>query len=68
MCSKEGCRAVLSDQDIYIFGGRGVKALSKLEIYNPLSNLFTVVNSASTQGRYNHTIVKYQSQLVFYGG
>jgi len=40
MGSKEGCRALFSpyDQNIYIHGGRGIKAITKLEIYNPMKN------------------------------
>ena len=40
MGSKEGCRAIFStyDQNIYLHGGRGIKAITKIEIYNPIKN------------------------------
>jgi len=59
MGSKEGCRALFSiyDQNIYLHGGRGIKAITKLEIYHPLKNQFVEVNNYCPTGIYNHSLV-----------
>ena len=63
MCSKEGCRAIVSpyDQQLYILGGRSTHAIKKLEIYDPLKNKFTIVSNDCPTGLYNHTVVTYKS-------
>jgi hypothetical protein len=70
LCSKEGCRAIISPYDklIYIQGGRSTEAFKKLEVYDPSKNQFTLLNNDCPCGLYNHSVVAYRDQLVFYGG
>jgi hypothetical protein len=66
MESREGCAACKSPYDgkMYIFGGRNIHPLNKLETYDPIRNQFKVVNRESftiVLGRYNHTMLSYKN-------
>jgi hypothetical protein len=73
MKCKEGLSVVKStyDNTIYIFGGRNIMPLNKLETFDPSTKHFKFIsyeNCSYVPGRFNHSMISYKDELVIYGG
>jgi hypothetical protein len=57
---------------IYLFGGRNRFPLSKLECFNPEERSFKEIKIKDaievTIGRFNHSCVEFENELIYYGG
>ena len=52
------------DGVIYIFGGRNIFAMNKLEVYSPIDNTFKIVSKEShtkVLPRLNHSMIPYKN-------
>ncbi|CDW88087.1 kelch motif family protein [Stylonychia lemnae] len=70
---RKGCVILRSthDQRIYMFGGRNIGPMSKLEIYDPKWKCFKLMqqeNASQIKGRFNHSMVNFFNKLIVYGG
>lgn len=70
---REGLAALKSpyDKTVYLFGGRNIMALNKLETFEPTSRRFAFLGfegCSYAPGRFGHSMVAYRDQLVVYGG
>ncbi|XP_078492778.1 kelch-like protein 24 isoform X2 [Ciona intestinalis] len=59
--------AVLNDQMCVAGGSDGVNALSSVELYNPVVNIWTNIASMQTK-RWQHALVSYNGRLYTFGG
>lgn len=59
------------DGKIYLFGGRNIGPLSKLEVFDSKWKVFKVLqneNATEIKGRFNHSMVSYMNKFIVYGG
>jgi hypothetical protein len=70
---RKGCVILRSPHDhkIYLFGGRNIGPLSKLEIYDPKWKSFKLMpneNATEIKGRFNHSMISFMNKFIVYGG
>eukprot|EP00347_Sterkiella_histriomuscorum_P010691 403375295 len=73
METREGSTILKSSYDnkVYIFGGRNIAPLPRLEQYDLETNAFKLIYhdyEHKIQGRFNHSMIQYENSLIFYGG